>query len=91
MSCIVKLKIVIRHVFNRETMVYIRVLFFFIWQQSISASQHLKCYIVYGHYFDMQSYEIHITIFSSKQQPHNVSIYMFLIYNVVCVTPIPIG
>ena len=92
LSCKVKLKVVIRHVFNGATLVYIRVLFYFIWQESISASQHSKLYIVHGHYFDIQSDEINITIFSSKQQPYNVSIDMFLKYNVVvCVTPFPIG
>ena len=44
------------------TIVKIPVFVVLIWQQSVSVSQDFKSYIVYGHYFDIQSYEINITI-----------------------------
>ena len=90
LPCKVKLKVAIRHVFNRVTIVWCVLFFFLIWQQSVSVYQHFKSYSVYGHYLDMQSYKINVTIVSSKQQPYNVSINMFLIYN-VCAMSFSIG
>ena len=52
-----------------------------LWQQSISASLHFKFYIVYGHYFDIQSFEINM--FGSSW-PWSYDSF----YNYLCLSPL---